>query len=163
MSAIKNEMPILAKHEGVWEGYYRHLDTEGRIIDTHRSRLLCRFAPEAGEWDYHQTNIYSWDDGKREVREFPVKYTPGSKTMVFTGEIDGWAKEISEDPASRTLMLWWQRREFPDIYFYEMINASDDGRQRSRIWQWIRNGRIFRRTVIDELKISDTVRGYEQS
>lgn len=162
MSTIKQELPLLAKHEGVWEGYYRHLDTEGRIIDAHRSRLLCRFSPEAGEWDYHQTNLYLWDDGKQEVHEFPVTYTPGSKMMVFTGEIDGWAREITEDPEARTVMLWWRRRESPDIYFYEMINTSDDGRQRSRTWQWIRNGRIFRRTVIDEFKVADSVKGYDQ-
>ena len=98
MTAIQNEMPILAKHEGVWEGYYRHLDTEGRLIDGHRSRLLCRFGAEAGRWDYHQTNLYFWDDGKKEVREYPVTYVPGSKTMVFTGEIDGWAKETTSSP-----------------------------------------------------------------
>ena len=162
MTAIQDEMPILARNVGVWEGYYRHLDTLGRVIDVHRSRLLCRFGAEAGQWDYHQTNLYFWDDGKTEVHEYPVRYVPGSKTMVFTGEIDGWAKEISEDPESRTVMLSWRRRASPDIYFYEMINTSDDGKQRSRTWQWIRDGRIFRRTVIDEFKIADSVKGYER-
>ena len=84
-------MPILAKHEGVWEGYYRHLDTQGRTIDTHRSRLLCRFAPEAGEWDYHQTNLYYWDDGKKEVREFPPAPNVLANLEAFADAAEGRA------------------------------------------------------------------------
>ena len=59
-------------------------------------------------------------------------------------------------------MLSSRRPEPPDIQFYEMINTSEDGRQRSRTWHWIRNGRIFRRTVIDEFKTSDSGAGYEK-
>ena len=57
-------------------------------------------------------------------------------------------------------MLYWQRKGEPDLYLYEMIQLSDDGRSRCRVWQWIKNGRTHRRTLIDEEKISDAWEGY---
>lgn len=39
---IQNEMPLLMRHVGVWQGEYLHLDSENREIDRHRSTLICR-------------------------------------------------------------------------------------------------------------------------
>ena len=40
---IKENMPLLARNEGVWEGWYRYYDAiAGKLIDEHRSRLICR-------------------------------------------------------------------------------------------------------------------------
>ena len=78
MTTAKQMLPLLSKHEGVWDGWYRHYDPNGKMIDEHKSRLVCRF-PDSGPLPYHQTNHYSWhggkDDGKREVRDFPRKFT----------------------------------------------------------------------------------------
>ena len=161
MSTIKQDMPGLARHEGVWEGVYRHVDPLGELVDVHKSRLICRF-PETGDHPYHQTNIYEWDDGKREVREYQTAYVDGSKELIFLNDlIDGWAREVPVDNFGRTLMLWWQRPDMREIYFYEMINTSDCGRHRSRTWQWFKDGQIFRRTLIDEHKVSDDWSAYE--
>jgi len=163
MSTIKQDMPLLARHQGVWEGWYRHVDPEGRIVDAHRSRLLCRF-PATGEFPYHQTNIYTWEDGRKEVRDYPCRYVDGSKELRFLNElIDGWAREVPIDPKRRTLMLSWFRPDMPQIYFYEMIQTSDDARRRSRTWQWFNasDGSLFRRTLIDESKVADSTAGYE--
>ena len=163
MSTIKQDMPLLAKHEGVWEGWYRHYDPEGKLIDQHRSRLLCRF-PATGEFPYHQTNIYDWEDGKREVKEFRCGYRDGSKQLIFLNDlIDGWAREVPVDDKRRTIMLYWQRPDLRQIYFYEMINTSDDAQRRSRTWQWINSadGSLFRRTLIDERKVAASTEGYE--
>ena len=89
MSTIKTDMPRLARHEGVWDGHYRHFDAEGKLVDVHASRLLCRF-PKDGPYPYHQTNLYTWDDGKKEVREYQCPYEDGSKVLIFLNElIDG--------------------------------------------------------------------------
>jgi hypothetical protein len=163
MSTIKQDMPQLARHEGVWEGWYRHLDPEGKLIDAHRSRLLCRF-PVSGEYPYHQSNIYTWEDGKKEVREYPCKYVDGSKQLIFLNDlIDGWAREVPADPTGRTMMLYWQRPDMRHIYFYEMIQTSDDARRRNRVWQWMNShdGSLFRRTLIEEQKVADSSAGYE--
>jgi hypothetical protein len=52
-------------------------------------------------------------------------------------------------------LLQWRRRDEPATRFYEMIQVDDACRQRSRVWQWIRDGRIFLRTLIDEHKVAD--------
>lgn len=127
MSALRNAMPGFARHEGVWEGTYRHYDGEGRQVDEHRSRLVCRI-PDGGDFDYLQTNHYAWADGRTEV---PL------------------------DEHRRTMLLHWLRKGEPDLYLCEMIQISDCGRHRTRVWQWLRDGRCVMRTLIDEQKVAD--------
>ena len=158
MTDIKRAMPILARNEGVWEGWYRHYDADGNKVDEHRSQLVCRF-PEAGPHPYHQTNNYTWEDGRTEVRDFPATYRDGR--VWFDNElITGWAAEVALDEFNRTIMLFWERKDEPDLYLYEMIHLSDDGRSRSRTWQWIKGGKTHLRTLIDEEKVSDSWEAY---
>jgi hypothetical protein len=157
VSEIRKAMPLLASNEGVWEGYYRYTDAQGNKIDEHRSRLICRF-PGDGPYPYHQTNHYTWEDGRTEVRDFPATYRDG-RVWFDTDLIYGWAAEVPLDDFRRTLMLNWTRKGEPDLYLYEMIQMSDCGRYRCRIWQWIKAGRIHMRTLIDEEKVSDSWEG----
>ncbi len=153
MSAFRNAMPGFVRHEGVWEGTYRHYDGDGRLIDEHRSRLVCRI-PDGGPYDYHQTNHYTWADGRTEVRDFPARYRDGR--VWFDNElITGWAAEVPLDEHRRTMMLHWLRKGESGLYLYEMIQISDCGRLRTRVWQWLRDGRCVMRTLIDEHKVSD--------
>jgi hypothetical protein len=148
MTDIKQGLPILARHEGVWDGWYRHYDADGNKVDEHRSRLICRF-PESGPLKYHQTNHYSWADGKTEVRDFPADYHDGR--LWFDNElIKGWAAEVPLDEFNRSVMLYWKRKGDNDLYLYEMIQISDCGKYRHRVWHWYRAGRIVSRTLIDE-------------
>ena len=123
MTGIREGMPLLARHEGVWDGWYRYFDRDGNRMDEHRSRLICRF-PDDGPYPYHQTNNYRWEDGRTEVRDFPAAYRDGR--------------------------VWFDN---------ELIQLSDCGRFRQRVWQWIRDGQIAQRTLIDEEKVSDEWRG----
>jgi hypothetical protein len=152
MSDIKTRFPLLARHEGVWDGWYRLYDAQGQKIDEHRSRLLCRF-PDTGPYAYHQTNHYRWADGRSEIREFPA-HVQGER-IVFAGDlIEGWAADVTLDDKHRTTMLHWRRKGDPaGIYLYEMIQLSDDGRSRSRVWQSFREGRLLQRTLIDEERV----------
>ena len=155
---IKQTMPLLARNEGVWDGRYRYYNPAGDKIDEHRSRLVCRF-PEGGSHPYHQTNHYTWSDGRTEVRDFPATYRDGR--VWFDNElITGWAAEVGLDEFNRSIMLYWERKGEPDLYLYEMIQVSDDGRSRCRTWQWIKGGKIHMRTLIDEEKVSDSWVGY---
>lgn len=154
----RRALPQVARHEGVWEGTYRYYDAAGNQEDEHASRLVCRF-PDRGPHPYHQTNFYRWADGRTETREFPALIEDGR--LVFRGgAIDGWAADVPLDGHGRTLMLYWVRRDEPGLYLYEMIQLSDCGRYRSRVWQWFRDGRLLRRTLIDEVKVSDDWSAY---
>ena len=158
MSDIKRAMPGLAKHEGVWDGWYRYYDAQGNKVDEHRSRLVCRF-PEGGPYPYHQTNHYTWEDGRTEERDFPATYADGR--VWFDNElISGWAAEVDLDQFNRTVMLYWERKGEPGLVLYEMIQLSDCGQYRSRTWQWLKDGKMLMRTLIDEQKFSDSWEGF---
>lgn len=154
---LKTVMPLLARNEGIWEGWYRYYDQQGNKVDEHRSKLICRF-PASGPYPYHQTNHYTWSDGKKEVRDFPATFRDGR--VWFENElIHGWAAEVPLDDHHRTIMLYWTRKDEPDTYLYEMIQVSDCGRYRQRVWQWIRDGQCVLRTLIDEQKLTDNWQG----
>jgi hypothetical protein len=149
---IREDMPLLARHEGVWDGAYTYYNAAGEKIDEHQSRLFCRF-PDAGPHRYHQTNYYTWSDGRTEIREFPAEYR--DKRVWWNNElIIGWAAEVGLDEFNRTVMLYWQRTGDPSLYLYEMINLADDGVNRCRTWHWIRNGMLETRTAIQETLVT---------
>ena len=149
-------MPLLARNEGVWEGYYRYFDPLGNKTDEHKSRLLCRIRDDR---DYHQTNLYRWSDGSRETRDFPASIE--GNRLILTTEIDGWAAAVDLDEHQRTMMLHWTRKDEPDLYLYEMIQLSDDGKSRARVWQWFKNDRLTQRTLIDEVRIATDWQSFE--
>ena len=47
MTNIREAMPLLARHEGVWDGVYSYFNDQNEKTDEHRSRLICRF-PDDG-------------------------------------------------------------------------------------------------------------------
>ena len=149
---IRKAMPALARHEGIWEGRYRYVDAEGNKIDDHHARLVCRF-PDEGELLYHQTNYYTWDDGRTETRDFPADFRDG-RLWWDNDLIKGWAADVPLDEHNRTTMLHWRRKDDPDTYLYEMIQLSDCANFRTRVWQWIKDGKTVQRTLIDEERVS---------
>ena len=154
--SLRASLPYLARNEGVWEGYYRYYDAAGNKIDEHKSRLVCRIKNDR---DYHQTNLYRWADGRKENRDFPARIE-GSR-LVFTSEITGWAEAVDLDEHKRTMMLHWTRNDEPDLYLYEMIQLSDDGEARARVWQWFKSDRLMQRTLIDEVRVSTDWKAFQ--
>lgn len=149
---IREDMPLLARHEGVWDGTYRYYNAAGEKIDEHKSRLFCRLH-DSGPHLYHQTNHYTWADGRTEVRDFPAEYR--DKRIWWDNElIVGWAAEVGLDENNRTMMLYWQRTGDPSLYLYEMIQLADGGDTRCRTWHWIRNGLLETRTAIEERRVT---------
>jgi len=155
---LKALLPLLARHEGVWEGVYQVFNADGEKTDEHASRLICRF-PDQGA-PYHQTNMYRWADGRREVRDFPAGVKDGR--LFFDNDlINGWACDVALDDFKRTTMLNWVRTGEPDLYLYEMIQLSDDSQARARVWQWFKADRLFQRTLIQERFVSSDWAAYE--
>ena len=154
--SLREKMPLLARHEGVWDGYYRYFDSSGNKVDEHKSRIVCRMI---GTEDYHQTNYYFWADGKKDTRDFPAVVE--EDRLMFYTEITGWAAEVPLDENSRTIMLHWTRNNEPGLYLYEMIQISDCGQYRARVWQWFREGQLYMRTLVDEQRISRDWQTYD--
>ncbi len=147
MSNIRQEMPVLARHEGEWVGTYTLVDTSGKILDQHESHLSCQF-PADGVYPYYQINRYKWADGKQEEHQFPGTYS--DKTLWFdTERIQGKAWEIDNS----TVILWFGYKQFPDMYLYEMIQISPCNNLRFRTWHWFKNHRVYQRTLIQEERV----------
>jgi len=147
MANIKEEMPLLARHEGEWEGVYTEIDPEGKILHSHSSHLSCTF-PESGPHPYYQINRYQWADGRREEHHFPARYRDG-RIWWDTERISGYAWEAD----SRTIMLYWERKGMSGVSLYEMIQLSADGEQRARTWHWLKDGVLVKRTIIRERRM----------
>ena len=144
---IKEDMPLLARHEGEWQGTYTFVDVKGQVIDHHEAQLSNTF-PTDGEFPYHQTNRYRWEDGRTEVLEFPATYRDG-QIWFDTDRMYGHAWEVDD----RTIVLTWTYKGQEDIYLYEMIQLSADGNHRARTWHWFKDDQIFQRTLINEHRI----------
>lgn len=156
---IKEDMPILARHEGVWDGTYTYFNAANEKVDEHRSRLFCRF-PDTGPHLYHQSNYYTWADGRTDFRDFPAEYR--DKRVWWDNDlIKGWAAELDLDFMKRSVVLHWERTGDPSLYLYEMIQIADDGLNRCRTWHWIRNGLLETRTAIQETLVTKDWRSLE--
>ncbi len=148
MSNIREEMPVLVRHEGQWAGTYITVDVNGKILDQHQSLLTCVF-PEGESYPYVQTNRYTWADGKVEEYQFPGAYR--DKSLWFdTERIEGRAWEADE----HIVILKFSYKEIPDAYVYEMIHLSACNNHRGRTWHWFKKGELYQRTLIKEERVT---------
>jgi hypothetical protein len=141
---IRDEMPVLARHEGDWVGNYTRIDLEGNILEKHDSHLTCQF-PEDGPYPYYQINRYKWANGKQEEHQFPATYRD-KKIWFDTERIQGKAWEVDDS----TIILWFGYKTIPNTYLYEMIQISPCNHYRSRTWHWFKDHQIYQRTLIQE-------------
>lgn len=148
MTSFAEAMPDMLRHEGEWEGVYRHVERDGTLIDQHRMWTRCEF-PAAGPYAYIQHNHLRWDDGRELHYEFGG---------AFDGELLRWDIDRFSghgwQTREGTVMLRLDRKDEPGVHFIEMINLSADGRTRARTWQWFRDGTPFKRTLCDEWRIA---------
>ncbi|MBB5079706.1 DUF3598 family protein [Nonomuraea endophytica] len=145
---LRDDMPLLARHEGEWEGTYTHLDADGNLIDRHRSHLTCTIVDDK---TYHQVNRYTWDDGRTEELQFPGTYLGNGRCGFDTERIKG---EFWELDASTIYLSWIYKAADEDLRLFELIVLSDDGKSKSRVWQWVKGGVCVKRTLIDERRVS---------
>jgi hypothetical protein len=145
---LARAMPSLAAHAGVWAGVYRHLDAEGRLIDQHRARIRCEF-PAAGPYAYIQHNLFQWDDGREYHATLPGILRDGRlwwDVETFSG--------VSWEAGDGVILLNLTRKDDPGAHFIEMITLFPSGQHRARTWHWFKDGRLFKRTLCDETRMS---------
>lgn len=146
-AALAAVMPAMLRHEGLWDGWYRHYDIEGVLLDVHRVKTRCEF-PDAGAWHYIQHNWLTWDDGRSAHYEFGGRLV-GDHLVWRTDRFSGYGWQTAED----TLMLKLDRADVPGAYYIEMINIAPDGQSRARTWQWFQAGHPWKRTCCNEARI----------
>ncbi|MBT4741029.1 MAG: hypothetical protein HOO09_11655, partial [Rhodospirillaceae bacterium] len=102
---VRERLPVLARHEGVWDGTFRRVDADGQIVEEFQSRIIKRFLPdEFWPMIYHQTNIYDLPDGTKQVIDTKGKYIDG-KVWFESERVDGWQLDDTADPFNRTVFL----------------------------------------------------------
>lgn len=147
-SALAAAMPSLLAHEGVWEGSYLHLDAEGREIDRHAARIACLF-PDEGPFHYVQRSLFRWPDGRERTAELPGMLRDGRlwwDLPAFAG--------VAWEGGEGVILLRLDRRDEPGLSFTEAIVLGSGGRERARTWHWFRNGRLVRRTLCAERRLT---------
>ena len=146
---IRECMPALLMHEGVWVGWYTTIDLDGRVVDSHVSRVCCEF-PDDGPYAYVQTNRFAWDDGRTYQTEFGG-VLEGDRIFWDTERFRGYGWTTHDN----VVLLTLDRKDQPGDTFTEIIVLAPDGQSRGRTWHWFRNGRLFQRTLCDEHRVDD--------
>jgi hypothetical protein len=146
-AALKAAMPAMFAHEGHWDGVYRHIDADGRLLDQHRTTTWCEL-PDEGPFSYVQHNRLIWDDGREATYEFGGTLA-GNRLVWDTDRFfgEGWESD------GGVIMLRLERRDVPGSYYIEMITIAPDQRTRARTWQWYKDGVPWKRTLCDEWRV----------
>lgn len=148
MTTFAQAMPGMLRHEGEWDGRYRHVAADGKLLDSHRTWTRCEF-PSTGPFAYVQHNHLRWEDGRESRYDFGGSFD-GEVLRWDTDRFVGYGWETREG----VLMLRLDRRDDPGVHFIEMITLADDGASRARTWQWFRDGVPFKRTLCDEARVA---------
>lgn len=145
--AIAAAMPAMLRHEGCWDGWYRDVDLDGRLIDERRVRTRCEF-PDEGEFHYLQHNILRWADGREASYDFGGR-VDGTRLLWCTDRFTGFGWQTCED----TVMLRLERLDVANAHYLEMISIAPDNATRARTWQWFRDAKPWKRTLCDEWRV----------
>jgi hypothetical protein len=158
---IAQAMPVLYRHRGVWEGVYRRFTAAGDLQQTFNSRLFHRFYDDA-HWprSTHQTNIYWLPGGTVQVVDSYGDYRDGR--MHFDGDrAVGWIADDAADANGRSTLLYLTYPHDPSLSLYQATQISDCGQYRTRVAQYLRDGRTATRTLIDEHLVTQDWAAFE--
>lgn len=153
---LKAAQPVLASNEGVWEGMYRRYGADGKLMGEFNSRVVMRFQDGAPEDEmYHQTNVYRFSNGKGQVIESKGWFDGERLNFGSDRDIAGWAADDQTDPHGQTCLLHMEvHSATPQLakgtICYELVQLSACGNYRARAAQYVQDGRIVMRTMIDE-------------
>lgn len=143
-AALARALPAMLLHEGEWEGWYRQIDNDGKLLDQFQVYTWCEF-PDQGHWHYRQRNALTWEDGRTGEYSFDALLRDDGLWMDG-GDYTGLICQAPYD----MLLLKVDRR---DSYYLEMITIAPDRRHRARTWQWYKDGAPWKRTLCDERRV----------
>lgn len=154
---LRRRMPLTAKMEGVWEGTFRRVGPKGEIIEALPSRIIVQLLPDGEAYDYRQINVLN-PDGDEEQRFESYGKWDVDRLRFFNGRLEGWAKAVAADEAGQTAVFLMEFNDGSGLTVSEVVSfRPGDPDARMRATQYMREGRIVRRTLIDEIKVSGPV------
>ena len=153
MSIIKARLPLLARHEGIWEGTYRFITPQLAVNDQYDFRITVSFPDDGqGGITYRQESAYRWPDGRTQHLSYDAQYRDdnGRAIVAFDGRIAGRMWELD----ARTIYLTFGFADQPGVEVCEMIQLAPNGRDRARTWHWFNDGKLFQLTLVDERRVA---------
>lgn len=151
---------FFSRHEGVWKGTFLRFDAGGKLVAELPSEIITRVIEKNGAYQFHQTNKLRKADGTEDVIDSFGEIRDG-RVWFSNPRVDGWSMPVAGDTAGRSAVLVLDYKDGSDLYMHEIVSLSDDGRHRSRMAQYLKDGRLVRRTLIDEQKVSDDWAAYD--
>jgi hypothetical protein len=149
MSIIKREMPLLARHAGVWAGTYRFITPQLELLDQYDFRIRVSFPDDDdGGITYRQESHYTWPDGREYELTFEAQYG-GNGMVELAGRLAGHIRELDD----RTIYLNFSFDDQPGVDVCEMIQLADNNNDRARTWHWFKDGKLFQLTLVDERRV----------
>lgn len=150
--ALREALPVMARHEGVWRGTFRRYDADGVLMESFPTEITTRLRDDADGMVFHQTNRYFKDDDQIETIE-SFGFFDGERVRFDNPAVAGWAIDDPTDEADRSVLLHLAFKTGSGVYAYETVQISDDGQHRHRATQYYGpDGRLIRRTLIDEVR-----------
>jgi Domain of unknown function (DUF3598) len=141
---------MVAQMQGIWNGTFRRYAPDGSLVETLPSKIEVRF-PRGADHDYHQTNVLTLADGKEQRLETFGRWD-GRVLRYSSARIDGSFARAAEDPTGLSSVLFMQFKDGSGMTVSEIVTVSPDGTRRMRAAQYIANGKLLRRTLIDETR-----------
>ncbi len=159
---LRRRMPLTAGMEGVWEGTFRRVDANGEIMEILPSRIIVRLLPDGEAFDYHQTNILNPDSGQERRIESYGRWDV-DRLRFFNQRLEGWAKDLAADETGLTSVFLMKYKDGSGLTVSEIVSVKPGNPdKRMRATQYMKEGQIVRRTLIDEVKVSNPLqRGSE--
>jgi hypothetical protein len=145
------KFPAISRQEGVWVGRFRRYDAEGKLSADFATEITVKLDFSNEKTPFRQTNKYTFADGKTQIIESEGRIE-GNKLFFSNAQIEGWATDLISDENQRTSIFFFKYKDGSNMYVYEIVTLSDDGKSRSRSTQYLKDGKIVRRTLIDEVK-----------
>jgi hypothetical protein len=153
-------LPSIATQQGVWRGVFRRYDPSGKLLAEFPSEIVARIRLEGTRLVYHQTNIYRPAGAPLQRIESYGEVRDG-RVWFANERLEGWSMDIPGDASGRGAVLVMTYKDGSGQSVYEIITRSADGTRRSRATQYFADGRLLRRTLIDEEKVTDDWRAWD--
>jgi hypothetical protein len=153
-------MPAVARQQGVWRGVFRRYDASGQLLAEFPSEIIVRVETDGAAPRYRQTNIYRPAGAPVQRIESSGEIRDGR--LWFENErLRGWSMDIQGDQQGLGAVLVMHYTDGSRQSVYEIITRSEDGRRRWRATQYFQDGKLTRRTLIDEEKVTDDWRAWD--
>ena len=151
---MKRRMVDEGEAEGIWDGTFHRVDSLGKTMEQFKTRIIVRYLEDGNEYDYHQTNVlkFGQPDEKR-IDSYGKWDVNGLRFSNF--RLDGFSPAFGIDDANLSTAFTMSFKDGSGLEVSEIITYAKDRRSRIRTSQYMKDGKILRRTMISEKKVSD--------